>query len=330
MAFKGWKKAKIKTESGVVEASAPLIVSASRSTDIPAFHTSWLLERLKRGYACRINPFNGKPDYISFCNTRLIVFWSKDPSPLFPVLDELDKMGIRCLIQMTLNDYEKESYEKFVPPLSERIRTFEKLSGRVGKSRVMWRFDPLILSDQISARILCDKIGRIGDEIHGFTEQLTLSFLALYTKVDRNLRNAGVNIHGFDKDSISIIGDYLKVKKQHWGIDIFSCAEKQDLSRFEIEHGSCIDPELIARLFDDDPEISEFLGTGESNLFDRVPLINKKLKDPGQRELCNCIVSKDIGRYNTCPHLCIYCYANRTPEKILKWYKSRQISGDSM
>jgi Domain of unknown function (DUF1848) len=64
------------------EAVAPVIVSASRSTDIPAFYSDWFIHRLKRGYVKWINPFNRVPQYVSFANARVIVFWSKNPEPL--------------------------------------------------------------------------------------------------------------------------------------------------------------------------------------------------------------------------------------------------------
>ena len=332
MSFKGWERVKIITsDNQQVEALAPLIISASRSTDIPAFYAQWFIDRLKRGYVRWINPFNGKSTFVSFEKVRLIAFWSKNPSPIIPLLDELDRRGIYYLFQVTLNDYEKEALEKKVPPLENRIKTFKTLSERAGKRKVMWRFDPLILSDKISPEILCERIGRIGDEIHSYTERLTLSFLSLYTSVYRNLRKAAIKVRQFSPEDIDYIGGYLVKKNKEWGLNILSCAEKTDLSRFGIGHGSCIDPMLIGDLFGDDPVLGDFLGLEKRNdLFGNETVYRKKLKDPGQRDLCGCIASKDIGRYNTCPHLCTYCYANSYPGKVIEQYKSRQEFGDSI
>lgn len=133
-----------------VEATTPPIVSASRSTDIPAFYADWFFNRLRIGYSVWINPFNGVPFYISYEKTRFIVFWSKNPRPLLKHLDYLNQRGIGCYFQYTLNDYENEGLEKGVPRLEQRIETFKLLVDKLGKGHVIWRFDPMILTDKIS------------------------------------------------------------------------------------------------------------------------------------------------------------------------------------
>ncbi len=133
-----------------VVAMAPTILSVSRATDIPAFYTQWFFNRLAKGYCRWRNPFNGTDNYVSFRNVRFIVFWSKNPAPFIPYLPILKEKGISCYFQYTLNDYEREWLEPNVPLLSERIRTFRKLSSILGKSGVVWRFDPMILSDKMS------------------------------------------------------------------------------------------------------------------------------------------------------------------------------------
>ena len=103
------EKIKIKTQYGqIVEASAPVIISASRSTDIPAFYAKWFFNRLAKGYCVWYNPFNRQPLYISFKNCKVIVFWTKNPEPIIPYLTELDKRGIHYYFHVTINDYEKE------------------------------------------------------------------------------------------------------------------------------------------------------------------------------------------------------------------------------
>ena len=129
-------------------AQAPLIVSASRSTDIPAFYADWFFDRLEKGYSAWTNPFNGVKSYVSYDNTRFIVFWSKNPRPLLPYLHILKERNIKCYVQYTLNDYEQEKLEK-VPPLASRIETFKLLVEQLGKGAVIWRFDPMILTDDI-------------------------------------------------------------------------------------------------------------------------------------------------------------------------------------
>src|SRR5574344_3150016 len=132
----------ITKDSGeLVEATAPIIISASRSTDIPAFYAKWFFNRLAKGYCVWYNPFNQKPMYISFKNCKVIVFWTKNPKPILPYLHELDKRGIHYYFQVTLNDYIKERFEPNVPSVYERVETFKELSSIVGKERIIWRFD---------------------------------------------------------------------------------------------------------------------------------------------------------------------------------------------
>ena len=113
-----WQKTQIQRDNGIMaEAQAPVIISASRSTDIPTFYADWFFHRLKVGYSAWTNPFNGVKSFVSYDKCRFIVFWSKNPSPLLEHLDELKERNIGCYIQYTLNDYVKEGLEKGVPPL---------------------------------------------------------------------------------------------------------------------------------------------------------------------------------------------------------------------
>ena len=146
------------TDHGEVRSAiAPIIISASRSTDIPAFYAKWFINRLKAGYCVWYNPFNQQPMYISFAKTKVIVFWTKNPEPMIEFLPELDKRGIHYYFQVTLNDYEKECFEPNVPALQHRIEVFKKLSDKIGKEKVIWRFDPLILTEQLTPRQLLTK-----------------------------------------------------------------------------------------------------------------------------------------------------------------------------
>ena len=128
------ERVKIETDDGKqVEATAPVIISASRSTDIPAFYAKWFFNRLAKGYCAWYNPFNQQKMYISFGRCHVIVFWTKNPAPIIPYLPELDKRGIHYYFQVTLNDYVKEEFEPNVPSVEERVETFKKLSSLIGK-----------------------------------------------------------------------------------------------------------------------------------------------------------------------------------------------------
>mgnify|MGYP002624751332 CR=1 FL=1 len=140
-----WDSITINVNGQPVKAQAPLIVSASRSTDIPAFYSDWFFRRLEIGYSAWINPFNGVKSYVSYDKTRFIVFWSKDPRPLLQYLPVLKSRNIKCYIQFTLNDYQDEGLEK-VRSLDYRIETFKMLVEKLGKGAVIWRFILLSLS----------------------------------------------------------------------------------------------------------------------------------------------------------------------------------------
>ena len=163
------EKILIKNKQGLhVEAIAPVIISASRSTDIPAFYAKWFFNRLAKGYCTWYNPFNiNQKMYISFERCRVIVFWTKNPAPIIPYLPELDKRGIHYYFQVTLNDYVKEGFEPNVPSVEERVETFKKLSSLIGKEKVIWRFDPLIITPNIEPRELLTRIWHVGNKLKG-------------------------------------------------------------------------------------------------------------------------------------------------------------------
>ncbi len=354
----------IRNDSGeYVEALAPIIVSASRSTDIPAFYVDWFFERLKRGYSVWINPFNGVRSYISYDKTRFIVFWSKNPRPLLKHLNYLDERNISSYIQYTLNDYEEERLEKGVPPLSQRVETFKLLVDRLGKGRVIWRFDPMILTDKINMDKLLAKVKRIGNQLKGYTEKLVFSYadIATYVKVKANLEKNCINYIEWDTDLMIEFASRLSEMNRvlGWNFKLATCGEKVDLGQYGIEHNRCVDDDLIIRFAYKDKVLMDYLKveintitTKQPSLFDdfeepnQIPdnaimltpdlyaVKRKNNKDNGQRQLCGCIVSKDIGQYNTCPHLCEYCYANTSKETAtLNWerhnlnHKSETVTG---
>ena len=328
MRWNGWEKTPLMisdpedpSQQRRVEAIAPVIVSASRSTDIPAFYGTWFMARLAAGHVKWKSPFGGNPLYVSFDRTRVFVFWSKNPAPFFPYLPALDRKGFGYYFQFTLNDYDAERLEPGVPPVGERIGTFIRLSRRIGKGRVVWRYDPLVLSDRISVQDLLEKIKSIGDCIAPFTNRLVISFVDIekYTKVRRNLQMGGVaGAREFTGDEVDAFCTGLSALNRRWGLSLTACAEGRDLSRFGIGRGQCISYDLLLKEFGDDPLLMDFLqGDDQRTLGGTTASVDpsRRLKDPGQRNTCRCIVSKDIGQYSTCMHLCTYCYATTSPER---------------
>ena len=347
-------KTRIITDEGImVEAQTPIIVSASRSTDIPAFYADWFFERLRRGYSVWTNPFNGTPLYVAYQNTQFIVFWSKNPRPLLDKLDYLKEKNIGCYIQYTLNDYEKEGLEKGVPPLTQRIETFKLLVEKLGKGRVIWRFDPMILTDKISIEDLLDKVCNIGNQLKDYTEKLVFSFADIesYHKVKANLDKNGINYREWDEQSMNEFSSRLSIinKERGWYFKLATCGEKIDIEKYGIDHNRCVDDDLMIRFGYKNKTLMDFLKVDVKqieqkpmSLFDDVDeapqipenaimlnastyAVKKRInKDKGQRQYCGCIVSKDIGQYNTCPHLCEYCYANASKEAaVANWNRHK-------
>lgn len=331
----------IVTKDGrVVDAIAPVIISASRSTDIPAFYAQWFINRLKVGYCIWYNPFNQRPMYVSFQNTKVVVFWTKNPEPMIKFLPELDKRGIHYYFQVTLNDYEQEGFEPHVPSLQHRIGIFKELSDRIGSERIIWRFDPLILTDQMTSRQLLKKIYHVGNYLKGYTHKLVFSFVDVkaYKKVQYNLARETqffnhMNVLSAELDGdkrLELVEGLVKLreywKSGGWKLTLATCAETIDLTSYGIEHNRCIDGELMEKIFSDDLELVYFLRTGTlprttENLFQTrfaIPSKSRNLKDKGQRKACGCMISKDIGMYNTCRHLCVYCYANTSKDLVMK------------
>jgi DNA repair photolyase len=336
MSFSGWQKVTINTPNGTVEGIAPVIISVSRATDIPAFYADWFMHRLRTGYVKWFNRFNGQSRYVSFDKTRAIVFWTKNAEPMMKYLPEINERGINYYFTYTLNGYEKEKLEPKVPPLQQRIDTFKRLSDTIGKGKVVWRFDPLILTNTITVDALLDKIYGIGKQIHTHTEKLVISFIDinLYKKVRQNLVRAEFrDCKEFTLEDIKGIAKGLQEINKECNIAIATCAEATDLSAYGINHNKCIDDELMIRQFSHDKELMDFLGyvPPEEGLLPYVEAKGKRtkvLKDLGQRKDCGCIPSKDIGQYDTCINGCIYCYANTSPRIAQMNYQKHRSKGE--
>ncbi len=343
------KQIRLRENGELVEMQVPILVSASRSTDIPAFYADWFFYRLdKVGYSAWTNPFNGKKSYVSYKDTRFIVFWSKNPRPLLMYLPILRERGIKCYIQYSLNDYEEDDLEKNVPPLAQRIDTFKELVNVLGKGHVIWRYDPLILTDKIDVDKLLGKIENIGNQLYGYTEKLVFSFADIlsYRKVQANLEKAKVHYIDWQEVQMRDFAQRLSVLNKNWNYELATCGEKLDLKEFGVKHNHCVDDELIIRLAYDDKKLMDYLKVKlfpmpQASLFGGIEslpqgaivlpngmyAIHGDNKDKGQREFCGCIKSKDIGQYNTCIHMCEYCYANATKEvAINNWKKHKESS----
>ncbi len=286
---------------------APAVLSASRSTDIPAFYASEFINHLKKGYLFWTNPFNGKKALICLSEVKFIVFWTKNAAPIIPFLDQIDNMGIDYYFSYTLNDYEIEGLESNLPLLTERINTFKNLSERIGKEKVIWRFDPLVLLKNQKEELLIKKIINIAENLYEHTQKLVISFVDLhYRKVQKKLKKSGITFEGFNKAAKIKFAQKLIDNVEQFHLKIASCAEIEDLQPYGIARNKCIDDELIVQIASKSTELVSFIeGLNRKN----------QLKDSAQRKHCRCMVSKDIGAYNSCYYDCIYCYAGHAKDK---------------
>lgn len=279
-----------------------MIISASRRTDIPAFYSKWFINRIRAGY-CRVpNPFNANQvAHVSLApgDVDAIVFWTRNPRPLFPYLQELNERGFRYYFQYTLIGYPR-LIDPHSPPVETAIATLHALAGQVGPQRVVWRYDPILLTEVTPADYHLEAYARLAQALHGATCRSVISFLDVYNKAKKRLAEMGVNGAAltWTKPALpdwlgGLAGDLAKIANRE-GMEIASCAETLDLRPFGVRPGKCIDDDLLQNVFG--LEVSH-------------------AKDPSQRAACGCVVSKDIGMYDCCQFGCRYCYATSSFER---------------
>ena len=211
-----------------------MIISASRRTDIPAFYCEWFMNRLQQGYCLVPNPFNPRQvARISLVpeSVDAIVFWSKNPAPMLPVLSEVEDMGYRFYFLFTVNDY-PQALEPGLPPLAERISTFIELSQRIGPGRVIWRYDPIILSNKTDASYHRRAFESLCQNLAGRTQRVITSIITLYRKTLRNLAPLEKQGYTFHKDPRSnpeteALLSHMAMCAAEQGMDISACAEKR-------------------------------------------------------------------------------------------------------
>lgn len=296
-----------------------MLISASRRTDIPAFFGDWFMRRVEAGFFVAVNPFNPNqaathslaPDAVD-----AIAFWTKDPAPFMVHLDALDARGYRYYFMVTLNDY-PPAFEPGVPPLARRIETFRRLSDRIGPQRVIWRYDPIIISSATPIEYHLERLAHLTTALAGRTERMIISFLDFYSKVRPRLRRlsaregvafADIASPEQREQLIALAGDINRLARGA-GMRVQTCCESVDLSAAGIRHGACIDAE----------HIENTLGAPR-----RVrPAAN-------QRHGCLCAHSVDVGAYNTCRFQCVYCYATLSESAVLANRDRHSVDGPTL
>ncbi|MBG0767621.1 MAG: DUF1848 domain-containing protein [Spirochaetaceae bacterium] len=273
-----------------------MILSASRRTDIPAFYTDWFLNRIKERYVLSRNPIN--PRQVSKIDLSpelidCIVFWTKNPAPLIVRLKELE--AYHYYFQFTLNAYEADVEPGLASKHVSLVNTFMHLSERIGKERVIWRYDPMLLTDRYTVSYHIQHFTALAKKLKDATQRCVISFIDFPKRISRAMSALGYRAPDFN-EMHTIARAFSGIASEN-GITLETCAEAIDLSTYGISHGKCIDDALISRI------------SGK-------PLHLKQ--DPNQRAACSCVPSVDIGLYNTCMHGCKYCYASFNKEALLQ------------
>lgn len=273
------------------------IISASRRTDIPAFYSEWFMRRVEEGWVRWRNPFGGRETVTSLRpeDVAAFVFWSKDYAPMLPHLGTLWERGYRFIFHFTITGLPRV-FEPRVPPAEVTIPVARELAGRFGPDAVLWRYDPILVSSITDVDYHRGRFAEIASALNGATRRCYFSFPTLYGKTIRATarleRETGIRLVNLPVDDrVALAEDLAEIAASH-GITMHTCCGDYLISDC-VHKARCVDAELIFRLYPD--------------------RMTRTLRR-GTRKQCGCYESTDIGAYDTCPHGCVYCYANANKE----------------
>lgn len=264
-----------------------VIIQTGMRTDIPAFYSKWLLNRIKEGFVLVRNPYNPiqvtryrlAPDVVD-----LIAFCTKNPAPMLPYLDELKAYGQYWFV--TITPYGKD-IEPNVPDKEKVMEDFKRLSGIVGADSMGWRYDPIFIDEKHSVKWHLSEFEKMAENLSGYTESCVISFIDIYKKVERNFPNASEVPKA---ERITIGKAFIRIAAKY-GITIRPCAEGDELAAYGADCSGCMT-----------------VNTFETALHAHLDVPKRRTNQRNGQ--CACLLGVDIGAYDTCGHLCKYCYAN--------------------
>ncbi len=282
----------------------PRIISASRRTDVPAYYADWFMQQVERGYVTYPNPMSFKPVRLSLRpeDVLFIVFWTRNPHPLEKHFNRLEELYQRAYyFHFTINGMPK-TLETNNPPVEFAIATFLRLAERY-PGQVFWRYDPIVLSDLTPPSYHLEKFGQLAERLRGATKRCYFSFVNWYLKVQRNFAKATaehrVNFRDADlTERLNIVRQLVPIAAAN-GMTLYSCCQEVLCTVEGVAKSRCVDIETIREI---------------------APARYRRLREAPTREDCGCYESRDIGYYDSCPHGCIYCYANLNREKAKGFY----------
>ena len=260
-----------------------MILFVSGRTDIPAFYSNWFINRVKAGFVDVRNPFNQKlVSRINFRDVDLIMFCSKNP---LPMVDKLDILKVPILFHVTITSYGKD-IEPNIPDKRLIIEGVKKLSLVLGIDNVVVRYDPIFLSDKYNVDYHIKAFDKLCKNLNGYVNKIIVSFMDEYKNVRSN-KNI-LKYRAFTREDYKKIGEAFSKSAHDNGMSVQTCFEDEDLTQYGFVKGECLSHELA------------------------YILTCKKFKSSNVRKekKCECVQMVDIGDYNSCMHMCKYCYAN--------------------
>lgn len=276
-----------------------MILNVSGRTDIVAFYSKWFLNRLKEGYVDVRNPFN--PNLVSridFDDVDLILFCTKNP---IPIVDKLGDIKIPYIFHVTITPY-KDDIEPNLPSKSKIIEAVKKISTRVGIDNIYVRYDPIFISEKYNIEYHIKAFTKLCSLLKGYVKTIIVSFIDNYKNVRKNLPY--LKYRSFTEDDYKLIGEnFSKIAKDN-NMVIQTCFEERNLTEYGFIKGECMSKELAYKL------------TGKTY----------KKWQARKGNACNCVELVDIGVYNSCNHLCKYCYANYDESKVKENINNRDIN----
>lgn len=276
----------------------PMIINTGGRTDTVQYYTDWLLQRFSEGYVLSRNPlFPNKVSRYALTPQLVdcVVFCSKNYEPILPRLHEITDR-FPAYFYYTITAYGKD-VEPGVPGIEESMQTLIRLSELVGKHRVAWRYDPVLLTKDYTIERHFETFERMAGVLAPHIDRCIFSFVEMYKKVESNMPELIVLS---ERDMDTLAKGLGAIAARH-GIFIQACGLNGDFSQYGIHPAGCMTLDIL----------------GSANNIDF-----KSLKHKGARHGCHCIETRDIGAYDTCPNGCKYCYANKNPQKAIENYKA--------
>lgn len=273
----------------------PQVISASRRTDIPAFYTDWFINRLKAGSVYVQQPYTRKPFPVSLQphDVSAIVFWSKNYAPLLSKLESIEQTTKNLFFHFTITA--NQELELHTPDCKDAIRDYIFLAKRYSPSQLVWRYDPICITDKLSFETYEERFVQCAELLEGHAQSCFISFAHPYKRTGANLkRYAQQTMADLSEEQKQGHALRLAVRAERYGIRLFACCNDYLVSE-NVLKARCIDGHFLSEIF-------------------KTPIDTRAASS---RKECGCTKSMDIGAYDTCAHGCLYCYANVDKNKAI-------------